>query len=425
MWEMAVARLCAWGDLHFDTPTPQQLQYVGDTRIQALISLYMTATTGWCARPSRTSTSRGFRKASPPAATRRRWAARPSHSWGRDAARLLDGPRRSRLHAAFSRPACAASSAGTSGTWTTQASSVPCRGGTSWQATAWHSPPGAKEWHSATITAVRVRPAAGGRARGLLRPQRGPATALSPKKLSSGRAREGLRPRLVPGLAGGARQPADQHARGAGGRRAAAARADQRVLGDKLSSRRPGPHFGFYVLEALRRPWATSSSSRRDRRGWASHRRRALKRFDAWEPIPTYGCGYAGPCVAGVPAPWRRSPEPRSFEARPAGSRTRWGTSKSVSTAWGSGGSGRRSRCRRSPTRVIPVGRERAGSQTRPTGARTLAAAGGYSIVKSISREIVAFASSSMTTTRSSYLPRARLSSGMPFCSGSSGRSWS
>ena len=43
MWEMnwRVARLCA-GETYFDTPYYEQLQYVGDTRIQALISLYLT-----------------------------------------------------------------------------------------------------------------------------------------------------------------------------------------------------------------------------------------------------------------------------------------------------------------------------------------------------------------------------------------------
>ena len=43
MWEMnwRVARLCAW-ETYFDTPYYEQLQYVGDTRIQALISLYLT-----------------------------------------------------------------------------------------------------------------------------------------------------------------------------------------------------------------------------------------------------------------------------------------------------------------------------------------------------------------------------------------------
>jgi hypothetical protein len=35
------ARLCAW-ETYFDTPYYEQLQYVGDTRIQALITLYMT-----------------------------------------------------------------------------------------------------------------------------------------------------------------------------------------------------------------------------------------------------------------------------------------------------------------------------------------------------------------------------------------------
>lgn len=43
MWRMnwRVARLCAW-ETYFDTPYYEQLQYVGDTRIQALISLYMS-----------------------------------------------------------------------------------------------------------------------------------------------------------------------------------------------------------------------------------------------------------------------------------------------------------------------------------------------------------------------------------------------
>lgn len=43
MWTMnwRVARLCA-GETYFDTPYYEQLQYVGDTRIQALISLYMS-----------------------------------------------------------------------------------------------------------------------------------------------------------------------------------------------------------------------------------------------------------------------------------------------------------------------------------------------------------------------------------------------
>jgi alpha-L-rhamnosidase len=43
MWAMnwRVARLCAW-ETYFDTPYYEQLQYVGDTRIQALISLYMS-----------------------------------------------------------------------------------------------------------------------------------------------------------------------------------------------------------------------------------------------------------------------------------------------------------------------------------------------------------------------------------------------
>ena len=42
MWKMnwRVARLCAF-ETYFDTPYYEQLQYVGDTRIQALVSLYM------------------------------------------------------------------------------------------------------------------------------------------------------------------------------------------------------------------------------------------------------------------------------------------------------------------------------------------------------------------------------------------------
>jgi hypothetical protein len=43
MWEInwRGARLCAW-ETYFDTPYYEQLQYIGDTRIQALITLYMT-----------------------------------------------------------------------------------------------------------------------------------------------------------------------------------------------------------------------------------------------------------------------------------------------------------------------------------------------------------------------------------------------
>jgi alpha-L-rhamnosidase len=43
MWEMdwRGARLCAF-ETYFDTPYYEQLQYIGDTRVQALISLYMT-----------------------------------------------------------------------------------------------------------------------------------------------------------------------------------------------------------------------------------------------------------------------------------------------------------------------------------------------------------------------------------------------
>jgi len=43
MWEInwRGARLCAW-ETYFDTPYYEQLQYVGDTRIQALVTLYMS-----------------------------------------------------------------------------------------------------------------------------------------------------------------------------------------------------------------------------------------------------------------------------------------------------------------------------------------------------------------------------------------------
>jgi len=44
MWEInwRGARLCAW-ETYFDTPYYEQLQYVGDTRIQALITFYMSS----------------------------------------------------------------------------------------------------------------------------------------------------------------------------------------------------------------------------------------------------------------------------------------------------------------------------------------------------------------------------------------------
>jgi len=43
MWDInwRVLRLCAW-ETYFDTPYYEQLQYIGDTRIQALLSLYMS-----------------------------------------------------------------------------------------------------------------------------------------------------------------------------------------------------------------------------------------------------------------------------------------------------------------------------------------------------------------------------------------------
>ncbi|MCB1124364.1 MAG: alpha-L-rhamnosidase, partial [Verrucomicrobiae bacterium] len=43
VWEIdwRVARLCAW-ETYFDTPYYEQLQYIGDTRIQGLVTLYMS-----------------------------------------------------------------------------------------------------------------------------------------------------------------------------------------------------------------------------------------------------------------------------------------------------------------------------------------------------------------------------------------------
>ncbi|TNF95971.1 MAG: alpha-L-rhamnosidase [Gammaproteobacteria bacterium] len=43
MWDInvRVAQICAW-ETYFDTPYYEQLQYIGDTRLQALIQLYMT-----------------------------------------------------------------------------------------------------------------------------------------------------------------------------------------------------------------------------------------------------------------------------------------------------------------------------------------------------------------------------------------------
>lgn len=43
MWEInwRVARLCAW-ETYFDTPYYEQLQYIGDTRIQALLTMHMS-----------------------------------------------------------------------------------------------------------------------------------------------------------------------------------------------------------------------------------------------------------------------------------------------------------------------------------------------------------------------------------------------
>jgi hypothetical protein len=43
MWQInwRVLRLCAW-ETYFDTPYYEQLQYIGDTRLQALLSLYMS-----------------------------------------------------------------------------------------------------------------------------------------------------------------------------------------------------------------------------------------------------------------------------------------------------------------------------------------------------------------------------------------------
>ena len=76
---LARARLCAW-ETYFDTPYYEQLQYVGDTRVQALISLYMSGDDRLVRQAIRTSTSPGFPRGSPPAAILRTSAStsRPS-----------------------------------------------------------------------------------------------------------------------------------------------------------------------------------------------------------------------------------------------------------------------------------------------------------------------------------------------------------
>ena len=88
------ARLCAW-ETYLDTPYYEQLQYVGDTRIQALISLYMSGR-----RPSRASGDRALRHVAhrrgdhhQPLSLRAH-AAHPDllADLGRDGARLLDAP---------------------------------------------------------------------------------------------------------------------------------------------------------------------------------------------------------------------------------------------------------------------------------------------------------------------------------------------
>ena len=75
MWDMNWngARIGAF-ETYMDTPYYEQLQYVGDTRIQALISLYVSDDDGSCVRRSRTSTTRASPRGS------RRAAIRPS--WG-------------------------------------------------------------------------------------------------------------------------------------------------------------------------------------------------------------------------------------------------------------------------------------------------------------------------------------------------------
>ena len=83
IWEVGwrTARLCAM-ETYFDCPYYEQLQYVGDTRIQALISLYVSGDDRLMRQGL--STSRARRRESPPAATRtcRCSTSRPSRSTG-------------------------------------------------------------------------------------------------------------------------------------------------------------------------------------------------------------------------------------------------------------------------------------------------------------------------------------------------------
>ena len=122
-------------ETYFDTPYYEQLQYIGDTRIQALISLYMTRR-----RSSRAPGDRALRRLAHSGRDHRQplpVGSRPVHSdvltdLGRDGARLLDAPRRCPSTCAASCPVSGLSSAGSSNESTRPACSVRCRGGTSW-----------------------------------------------------------------------------------------------------------------------------------------------------------------------------------------------------------------------------------------------------------------------------------------------------
>ena len=103
MWEInwRVARLCAW-ETYLDTPYYEQLQYVGDTRIQALISLYMSGDD----RLVRQAIAHFDVSRIPEGITASRYPSDcgqyiPTFSLhlGGHGPRLLDAPRRSRLHA--------------------------------------------------------------------------------------------------------------------------------------------------------------------------------------------------------------------------------------------------------------------------------------------------------------------------------------
>ena len=150
------ARLCA-GETYFDSPYYEQLQYMGDTRIQALISLYMTGDDRLVrqaidalrclahpGRDHRQSLSVGSGAVHPDLLA----------DLGRDGARLLDAPRRRPRTCAALLPGirsvlgwfegridelAARSHALVAISWTGR------KGGTG-------DPPGAKEGHSTVIT---------------------------------------------------------------------------------------------------------------------------------------------------------------------------------------------------------------------------------------------------------------------------------